>query len=62
MGITAPLAEMIVFEHKYRPISGRVLSLGRQTILFDPGTLRNILEKYGFKLGNIDINFDRSTV
>ena len=43
MGITAPLAEMIVFEHKYRPISGRVLSLGCQTILFGPGTLRTLI-------------------
>lgn len=62
MGITAPLAEMIIFEHKWRRISGRVLSLGRQTILFGPDTLSNILNKYGFEMRDIDINFDNSTV
>jgi hypothetical protein len=39
MGIPAPLAELILSEHIYRPLTGRLLSLGRQTILFNESTL-----------------------
>jgi hypothetical protein len=36
MGISALMVEMIIREHKYRPIHGDVLLIGRQTVYLSP--------------------------
>jgi hypothetical protein len=46
MGIVAPLAEMIFREHARRKITGRVLTIGRQTTYLDVDGLFRLLEKY----------------
>jgi hypothetical protein len=47
MAIPAPLAEFILLEHARRPLGPSILSLGRQTILFDSATLYRLLDACG---------------
>jgi len=44
MGVHTLLAEMIVREHKFRPISGDVLLIARQTMYFSPEEAIKMLE------------------
>lgn len=44
MGIPVPLAEFFLAEHQFRPLSGNMLSLGRQTILFGEEVLVRLLQ------------------
>jgi len=62
MGIPAPLAELITFEHSYQPVGKRVLSLGRQTILFDEKRMKQIVERQNLTLPNLEVRYDDITI
>jgi SAM-dependent methyltransferase len=47
MGIAPYLAETIVREHKFRPIAGDVLLLGRQTMQFSPEHAADMIKAQG---------------
>jgi len=47
MGVHTLLAEMIVREHKFRPITGDVLLIARQTMYFSPEEAIRMLENFG---------------
>lgn len=48
MGLHNPCAHFLAHEARYRPITGRVLTLGRQTIHFGEDEFRQILDIEGF--------------
>ncbi|MBI4767532.1 MAG: hypothetical protein HY787_23550 [Deltaproteobacteria bacterium] len=62
MGIPAPLAELIAFEHAYRPIGQHVLSLGRQTVLINEMGMKRILKRHKLQWPNLEIVYDNLTV
>lgn len=47
MGLSITMAEMIVREHRHRPLRGNVITIGRQTLFFDAATALRILEICG---------------
>lgn len=49
MGIAPYVAEAIVREHKFRPIKGDVLLLGRQTMLFSPDEAVAMVRRLGIE-------------
>jgi len=55
--ITKTLAKLLIHEHKYKPISGNVLQLGRQSINFNEAELAAFFQK---ELGAI-VNRDSSS-
>lgn len=55
MGIMAPLARAILQEHKFRPISGDGLLIGRQTVPLTLAQARTLLGQEGIE---INPNFD----
>jgi SAM-dependent methyltransferase len=63
MGIPAPIAELIVAEHKFKPIRGDVLFIGRQTTYLNEGSLDYLLRKYEIAPPNsFHIEFDKETI
>ena len=62
MAITAPLFEFILKEHSFSRIFGEVLTLGRQSILFDESTLRGMLSSIGMNCPDIVFEIDKITV
>jgi SAM-dependent methyltransferase len=50
MGIPAPIARAILQEHKYRPITGSGLLIGRQTMPFKPADAARIVREEGVAL------------
>jgi hypothetical protein len=64
MGIAPYLAEAIIREHKFRPIRGDVLLLGRQTFRFSPTYAANMVRGLGLEPADIpldDTAIDRQT-
>jgi hypothetical protein len=61
MAIPAPLAEFILLEHARRPLEGHVLSLGRQTILFDKATLYSLMDAYSINRLSNEVAIDKVT-
>jgi hypothetical protein len=61
MAIPAPLAEFILAEHQFRPLSGNILSLGRQTILFDENVLDRLLDGRSIPRLSKDAQIDEKT-
>ena len=61
MAIPLPLAEFILLEHARRPLGQRILSLGRQTILFDSAALHHLLDACGIKRISDRVVFDTVT-
>lgn len=49
MGIASYIAEAILREHKFKPITGAVLSLGRQTMLFSPNDAVAMMRQLGIE-------------
>src|SRR5262245_34682707 len=47
MGLGRFNAEMLLAEHRYRPIRGQLLSISRQTVALTPGEARALLEETG---------------
>jgi SAM-dependent methyltransferase len=62
VGIPIPLAEIILSEHLHQPLTGRLLSLGRQTILFNESTLDGLLACRDIKRRPVPIMIDNITV
>jgi len=62
MGIPAPLIEFFLQEHSYRSWDGRLLTLGRQTVLADAEKLRALLTRHGMALAARHVQLDRRTV
>jgi len=62
MGVPGPLIEFFLQEHRYRPWSGRLLSLGRQTILVEPPRLQQLFGRYGIGWDPQCAEVDRATV
>lgn len=50
MAITRHLAELILVEHRFRPIAGRVLLLGRQTVFMTPDEATALVRKLGLQV------------
>jgi SAM-dependent methyltransferase len=61
MGIPAPLIEFFLREHHYRSWSGRLLTLGRQTICADARRLSTILLAHGIAWDPAQADYDHST-
>jgi SAM-dependent methyltransferase len=61
MGLGGEAIEAIAREHAYRPISGDVLFIGRQTTYFTPQELVGILSAHGHAVDVSAIEVDRST-
>jgi hypothetical protein len=61
MGIPAPLAEFFLAEHKFRPLSGKMLSLGRQTILFEEEVLGRLLDAHSVSRLSSVVEIDQLT-
>jgi hypothetical protein len=62
MGLTVPVAEAILAEHRYKEIKGDVLFIGRQTSYLDETSLERLLRKYGLSLPkNFEYEFDTET-
>ncbi len=50
MAITRHLAELILTEHRFRKITGRVLMLGRQTVFMTPDEATALVRKVGLEV------------
>jgi hypothetical protein len=61
MAITRHLAELLLAEHKHRPIRGETLLLGRQLVVMTPEEAMTLVEKMGIKqLSTAHIDYDKS--
>lgn len=59
MAITRQLAEMLLAEHKYRPLGGDVLLLGRQMVFMTPDEAQAVIERMGVALrSGVSIELD----
>jgi hypothetical protein len=47
MGLTAPIIETLAREHKYRPLTGDVLLIGRQAIYLTAEQLLVLYRDFG---------------
>lgn len=62
MAITRQLARLILLEHRYKPITGRVLLLGRQTVFMTPAEALALVEEMGVVRRNgARLEIDRAT-
>lgn len=65
MGLGRQFVEAVVREHRYRPIRGDVLMIGRQTVYFTPNNIMAFLQGHGIDTSAIDpgsIELDKSTI
>lgn len=62
MGIGGHIVDAIAREHAYRPISGTVLLIGRQTTYFTPDDLLARLREHGHHPDPAAIEIDKSTI
>lgn len=63
MAITRQMAEMILAEHRFRPIQGEILLLGRQTVFMTPEEAQGLVERAGFKVRKeARIEYDKTTM
>lgn len=56
MGIGANLVVAMIREHAFRPITGDVLFIGRQTVYFNRDEILTILEEHGRDVSAIDLS------
>ena len=61
MGISALHAELIVREHKFRPLPSTVHLLGRQTVQLSHQQVLDILDKHAVTPAAVPIEIDRAT-
>jgi SAM-dependent methyltransferase len=61
MGLGGEAVEAIGREHAYRPVSGDVIFIGRQTTYFTPSELVGLLRSYGHGVDTAAIEIDRNT-
>lgn len=64
MGLGYEMVEALVREHAHRPLAGNVVTIGKQTIYFQPQEIMALLREHGHSpaLGPDDLQLDRSTV
>jgi hypothetical protein len=62
MGIPFPLIEFFLQEHRFRPWAGKLLTLGRQTVLADAKQLQGLLRKHGISWEPGKARYDARTV
>jgi hypothetical protein len=62
MGLGGEAIEAIAREHAYRPISGDVLFIGRQTTYLSANELAAILRSHGHAVDSAAIEIDRTTI
>lgn len=65
MGMGRVAVEAIIREHQYKPITGDVLMIGRQTVYFTPDELLLLLSENGLPTTSLrpeTIEIDRSTI
>lgn len=61
MAITRHLAELILAEHRFRPIRGDVLLLGRQLVVMTPDEAQALVEKAGIRISpHARIDYDKT--
>ncbi|MBL19926.1 MAG: hypothetical protein CMC82_08950 [Flavobacteriaceae bacterium] len=61
MGISTHIFRTILKEHKFKPLKGKGLLLGRQSIFFDQYQMKNIAKQEGVKLKQISLATDTET-
>jgi hypothetical protein len=61
MGIHQQMATFIVKEHKYRPIEGAALLIGRQTVYLTPDACLELFRKEGVVCYSIPASLDTNT-
>ena len=61
MGISPLHAELIIREHKFRPLPKTVHLLGRQTVNLSYQKMLGILKKHGITPSEVPIEIDRTT-
>jgi hypothetical protein len=64
MGLTTPIIETLAREHKYRPLAGDVLLIGRQAVYLTAQQLLDLYRDFGIDIGGVSldtIEIDRST-
>jgi hypothetical protein len=62
MGVPGPLIEIFLHEHRNRPWRGRLLTLGRQTIVVDAPRLHHLLAAHGIPCDPVRAAYDNVTV
>ena len=62
MGISVIAASTILHEHKYRPITGTVLTIGRQSVAFTGDEMDRMLARFGIPKRPITYQVDQTTV
>jgi len=60
MGFPAPFAELLLRENQREPFRGRILILGKQSILLSPATFSALLTKYGISF-RAEVEIDVAT-
>lgn len=61
MGISPFYAEAIIREHLYRPLTGTVIAIGRQTMLFTPKEAVGLFQKVGASVEADSLEVDTET-
>jgi SAM-dependent methyltransferase len=62
MGIGTIETMMLLHEHRFRPITGKVLAIGRQHIGVQPQSILNLLKDYGIQPRSTTFEIDRLNV
>jgi hypothetical protein len=61
-GVPGPLIEIFLHEHRNRPWRGRLLTLGRQTIVADAPRLHHLLAAHDIPWDRVRAAYDNMTV
>jgi hypothetical protein len=64
MGLVFPFVDTLIRERTYRPLTGNVILIGRQTVYFTPADILLLLREHGIDVRGTterDIELDRST-
>jgi SAM-dependent methyltransferase len=62
MGISFSFAEIILHEHRYKPITGRLVTIGRQSVDFTADELERLIVEHGVtKRQNVAYHLDQDT-
>src|SRR5262245_45050206 len=64
MGLVFPVVDTLLREHTYKPLTGDILLIGRQTVYFTPRDILALLREHGIDVSGVsefDIEIDRDT-
>lgn len=60
MGMLTQVAELVLCEHSYKKIEGKLLTIGRQDILLSFDEFKSMLAGYGFPpLANFGLRLEK---